>query len=141
MAINAKDIKVDNYGDFVLNSNGGLDIVDTTESTKQICIFRLKTAWNDYAPNPDIAADIDGGIGAMNSRQTADELSSRISLALTGDQFLSESDFFVKIIPTSATAAIVALLVNSRNGFTLEEFSVSFTYDYVTGNIQMLDEL
>ena len=138
MALEVSDLMSDDSGD--LDGNGGVKLANSTQATKQVCIFRLKTAFDDFAPNPDIGADLESMVGRNNSRAVRSETEAKIRLAFVKDGFLGDGDIFVKIVPTSATAVVVVVLISGRPGFDIREFSVSFTLDYLIGNIQMLDQ-
>jgi hypothetical protein len=140
MAIDLLNFDVDNDGDLIIDSRGRVAVSDNTGSTKQVILFRLKTAADDFKPSPNLGADIEGSIGIKNNRGSRDALRVKIESSLTFDGFLSDDDFSVKIIPVSPTKLVCVILVNSRGVIVVDEFSVSFTYDYQTGNIQMLDE-
>jgi hypothetical protein len=138
--LTVQDIKTDDFGDFILNGKGGVELADSTQCTKQVVIFRLKTAFDDFEPNPDIGADLEGMVGEINNGETRRETETRIRLSLTRDGFLVDSDIFVKIVPTSSDTVVVVVLISGRIGFNLDEFSASFILDYLTGDIQMLDQ-
>jgi hypothetical protein len=93
------DIEVSPSGDIVLGGNGDLKMASPSGVLKQDIAFRLKTDNFDFAPHPDLGANLSSLVGEPNTRETSVKGEQMIVRSLTGDARVFPGDLMVKGVP------------------------------------------
>ena len=110
------DIKVSPSGDLVLGANGDFQLTAPSGCLKQDIAFRVLTDQNDFAPHPNIGANLNSLIGEPNNKATCTMGERYIVNSLTSDGRVFGSDLMVKGVPISLSTVVYYIFV--RDGMT-----------------------
>src|SRR5665213_2590224 len=95
------DIQVTAAGDLLVAPNGDLQLAAPSGVLKQDVAFRVRTNQFDFAPHPDIGANLESLIGEINNQTTSDTGEQYIISSLTSDGRINPGDLMVKGVPIS----------------------------------------
>jgi hypothetical protein len=126
------DIKLNNLGDFELDSNGDLVTVTGEDLIQQMATICLKTTNPDWF-NDAIAADLEDLIGKPNSRDTAELGKSKIKNALISTGFFEAKDIWVEAKVYDEATIIFFLFINSP--FSAAPIVYQITLDLGSGTL------
>lgn len=140
MPQNARDIEWDDDGDLVVDDTGDLKLASPERTVIQDIEFRLKTQYWDYAPDPQIGANLSKFVGRLNTRATGDAIKEAAYYSLVKDGRFRRDQIAVDVMPLSkAVVAILVFLSDYIEG-TAERrrgasFQLTFTFNLEDGTI------
>jgi hypothetical protein len=126
------DIKLNDLGDFELDSNGDLSTVVAEDLIQQMSTICLKTTNPDWF-NETIAADLEDLIGKPNSRDTGELGKSKIKNALVATGFFDTKDIWVEAKVYDEATIIFFLFINSP--FSVNPIVYQITLDLGSGTL------
>lgn len=115
-------------GDFLLSHDK--DILDTSDSPYRSLFQGIDSRLNFNkgewpGKNNNIGANIVDFIGKPNTEETGDEIKLRIINSLTQDNFLSEKDLSVEMIPLDENVILAKLYI--KVGSTVATYTTKFS--------------
>jgi len=129
------DIQVSASGDLTVAPNGDLQLAAPSGCLKQDIAFRLRTDQYDFAPHPNLGANLDSLIGQQNNSITRDLGESYIVNSLTFDGRVSPGDLMVKGVPINLSNIVYYVFV--RDGMTTVNVTPSVMVDLNNGLLSL----
>jgi len=102
------DIQSNFSGDISIGNNGDIKLAGSYDTQVALANFWLRTDNSDYAPAPDVGANLGEFIGENNTRQTLQQMEEQTNDSLVRNIFFPE-DVAVKVIPFDYDEALVAV--------------------------------
>lgn len=125
------DLQVTPSGDITLDVNKDLQVTTGSGVLKQDIAFRVRTAYDDFGPHPDMGADIQELIGEPNTRDIARQGESKIIHSLTNDGMIRNIDLYVKSVPIALEKIVYYVFVN--NGTVQINVTPDIIFDMMNG--------
>lgn len=138
--INQTDIEVDDNGDLVVASNGDLSIATPYRVAMQDIIYRVRTQFYDSKFHEFLGADLAKYVGQPNTQETANQIISSVTAALTRDNRFRASNLHVDVVPVANTEVVLLVGVTDRiEGVSTETVLVAtFGLNYSDGTITIM---
>lgn len=125
-----EDLYWTSEGDFHLDSVRS-DLRDTaTEQYRNLIqqvLTRVMSSRGDWPLQKNIGASIADFLGHRNTRETAEQIKTRITAELIRDGLIAPNDLNVDIIPTSRSSILLLILVTPLQ--SKKAVYLTFTYD------------
>ncbi len=123
-------------GDFNVGKDG--DLADTQGDQIQSLIQEIQTvaqsALNDWKEHPSLGAGLEDFIGEANTRETANEINSRLTAALTLNDIVRDEDLTVRTIPVGPHTVLITITVEAlatqNNSLESNTVTTSTVFDY-----------
>ena len=139
MAYDQVDIYAGISGDFVVSSNGDIQLAESYDSIRQTVNFIVRTDKGDYIPDNRIGGDLGTYVGG---NITEDSLASMEKSLISNleDFALNRGDFQVHCMPISTNDVGVFVVIGGQyldkdgNILVTEPEVISFTFPYAEGD-------
>jgi phage baseplate assembly protein W len=125
------DLKMDEYGELVLDGNGDLATVYGDEQLAQEILFRLKTTKGDWQLSPNIGCDLEKFIGQPNTNFTRTAIEQAIINGLTFDGLLTFPKVDCVALSKNEVMAVVEFIGDDSRTIQVISF-----LDLVKGNVE-----
>lgn len=140
MPQNARDIEWDDDGDLVIDDSGDLKLATPERTVIQDIEFRLKTQHWDYAPDPQIGANLKKFVGRTNTRATGEAIKEAAYYSLIKDGRFRKDQISVDVLPLSKSILAIIVFLNDYIEGTEDRrrrvsFQLTFVFNLEDGTI------
>lgn len=133
-----RDIASNFSGDLMLDQKGDLSLAYALDTYKSAANFLLRTDYGDYAPNAQVGSNLGAYIGALNTRQTHEQMENSIVRGLVEEVF-SNTDVDADVVPLDVNEAICFVKIAgeylvSGDIIYVEQDVLTYTFPYIEGS-------
>jgi hypothetical protein len=146
-----KDLEFSDDGDVLIDGTGDLQLADTPRTVIQDIQFRVQNNYDDFNPDPLLAADLQRFRGRPNNRQTGDSIKESVYYSLIRDGRFRRGDVFVDVVPYSKQAVAIFVFVMAyvedlqnrvnRNPYDQLNLVVQFSFNLDIGLITRITDV
>lgn len=129
-------------GDLLSNGRGDLLIADALDTIKSAVNFVLRTDHGDYAPRPEVGANLGSLIGELMSEEQQKIAESMITRSTTTN-LLSPGDIMATVVPVSEQE--LACIIQVRGNYLIsgqiqavDSELITYSFPYLAGPLTPL---
>lgn len=143
-----RDLEWSDDGDLLIDDTGDLQLADAPRTVIQDIQFRTQNNYNDFAPDPLLAADLIRYKGMPNNRDAGNQIKEAVYYSLIRDGRFKRGSLFVDAVPISKESIAVFVYFMdyvedlqgrlNRNTYDVQNLVITFTVDLGTGLISRI---
>lgn len=147
MSHTVRDLKWDDDGDLAIDDTGDFDMATPKETVIQDVEFRIRSEFDDFGPDPMLAAGLSRFKGQPNTRATGDAVKEAVYYALTKDGRFPKSGIFVDVVPLSRHSLTIFIFIQDYIEDTINDpnpydyFYIALTFNLDIGRITRITDV